>query len=1610
MAEFKLGRIRFVWKGTWATTTVYYKDDVIRLGGRLYICITGHTSSANFDTDSANWETFSDGTTWRGPWTTSTYYGINDIVTYGGYLYIANAGHTSAATNALGLEDNQSDWDIFAEGFDWQNNWGTSTRYRINQLVKYGGAVYLCNTGHTSNADANLGLEADSASWDLLVEGQEWKSDWTISTKYKKYDIVKYGGTLYICNTGHVSAATDALGLEDDQAKWDIYQQAFIYLSNWLNNTRYKINDVVRYGGDLYICTQGHTSAAFLEDSVAGSLGQDSDKWEIFVPGLQWDDSWSPETVYQPGDLVTYGGYVYVSQTIHVGATPVSGSDWQVFTTGFKFRGEWGEDSTNQDYRIGDVVRRGGYTYIATVDNNNIPPPDVTAWDILNTGILWQGDWTNGAVYAAGDAVKYGNNSYICVDDHTSDNATNRPDVDINGDFWNLLAGGAESSALTTSGDLLYYGGAGPTRLPIGTIGQALTVNTNGNPEWTTFGTLNDVWYVALEGTDNPYPTNGGNLDRPWRTIKYACQQIDLGAKNPNAKRLLELNRQFIQREVVEWTDYQIANDILPFTSAFTYDSTKCYRDIGYIVDAMIYDVTHGGNKKTREAASSYINGPGQFYILGQEEETAASIEYAITVMSAVLNQTGPATNYQQTNSYTPEVLQITSGLPAESGTVTTVTSFTQNIADVVAAGTLVDLDDPIRVNTSIFVKTGTFLETLPIPVPELTAIVGDELRSTRIQPRGSTVASGDVTYSLAALAHLESIIGDVVQGNTVTAQTGNGESQVAGVDGVPYADATAATTLQNLVQQAQDYIDYRVNGVSGDSSAPAYGGLNNGTENQNHYNAARLIELNRTFLVEDVINYIAQTYVGYVYDTDQCRNDLNHYLTGFKWDLQYESNYRTLTAATAYMNAVEGSLEENMFLLRNGTGLRNCTVDGLTGTLSAPNAYGTRRPSAGAYASLDPGWGPDDERCWITTRSPYVQNVTTFGTGCIGLKVDGDLHNGGNDSIVANDFTHILSDGIGAWVTNLGRSELVSVFSYYAHVAYLAENGGKIRATNGNNSYGNYGSVAEGVDSTENPITASVNNRSLDAQISRVLVSGSEIIHLEYSNAGREYTTATYNFTGPGFGAAVSSANIENGGVFEVRLRNQADGSTVGDTFGGEGYISNANVGQSGDTTTLTLSATEAATAASYQGMRIVITAGTGVGQYGYIQSYDPATKVATIYKDSDGTPGWDTYRTGVAIESTLNATTQYIVEPRVTFAAPASGLYADTAKARARVASNKVVEILIIDPGNGYTSPPVCTVTDPNATLEVPIETRIGNGVLNQPTFSNRGTGYTTSASTVTGDGFADLFQSGSSIYVEGLTEEPNAGSNITFDSLPGQYYKIVTVRELVGSPDGFGGSIAPYSANLQISPDLGIEEAPNHGTNVTIRRRFSQVRLTGHDFLDIGTGNFANTNYPNLPLTDPDPTYEITESGGGRVFYTSTDQDGNFRVGGLFNIEQATGIATLDVDAFNLAGLQELTLGNIALGSTGATITEFSTDGTFTANSDNIVPTQAAIISYIASQIGGGASSLNVNSMTAGVVEISGQQITTTTGVPLNITSPVNFASSVRGTPVALSYYLR
>jgi len=316
-----------------------------------------------------------------------------------------------------------------------------------------------------------------------------------------------------------------------------------------------------------------------------------------------------------------------------------------------------------------------------------------------------------------------------------------------------------------------------------------------------------------------------------------------------------------------------------------------------------------------------------------------------------------------------------------------------------------------------------------------------------------------------------------------------------------------------------------------------------------------------------------------------------------------------------------------------------------------------------------------------------------------------------------------------------------------------------------------------------------------------------------------------------------------------------------------------------------------------------------------------------------------------------------------------------------RVKIATGSITDFIIYDTGSGYSTAPTLTVFDPEEEGEPYYAVHTANGVLGQPTFYNRGTGYATAVVAITGDGYAEDPQVGNSMVIDGIDVVPGPGANVVFAG-DSTVYRLVKVTKTEGS--------APNrTITFQISPVLTRGTAPDHGVSATIRERYSQARLTGHDFLDIGTGNFANTNYPALYIAGQDlaneteQANEVREANGGRVFYTSTDQDGNYRVGELFKVSQAQGGVTLSADFFDLDGLREIRLGGISVGGTQAVIREFSTETTFVANSNNIVPTQKALKAYIESRFTGGGSNLFTNDLTAGQVKFAGRTISNTAG---------------------------
>ena len=46
MADFRLGRLKFNWRGAWTGATDYVIDDIVKFGANTYVCTTNHTSVA----------------------------------------------------------------------------------------------------------------------------------------------------------------------------------------------------------------------------------------------------------------------------------------------------------------------------------------------------------------------------------------------------------------------------------------------------------------------------------------------------------------------------------------------------------------------------------------------------------------------------------------------------------------------------------------------------------------------------------------------------------------------------------------------------------------------------------------------------------------------------------------------------------------------------------------------------------------------------------------------------------------------------------------------------------------------------------------------------------------------------------------------------------------------------------------------------------------------------------------------------------------------------------------------------------------------------------------------------------------------------------------------------------------------------------------------------------------------------------------------------------------------------------------------------------------------------------------------------------------------------
>ena len=190
---------------------------------------------------------------------------------------------------------------------------------------------------------------------------------------------------------------------------------------------------------------------------------------------------------------------------------------------------------------------------------------------------------------------------------------------------------------------------------------------------------------------------------------------------------------------------------------------------------------------------------------------------------------------------------------------------------------------------------------------------------------------------------------------------------------------------------------------------------------------------------------------------------------------------------------------------------------------------------------------------------------------------------------------------------------------------------------------------------------------------------------------------------------------------------------------------------------------------------------------------------------------------------------------------------------------------------------------------------------------------TGGSSSATATLVAGTVESNQSGR-ILVTSFSTSADPGDSLQFATTDGNAYQIQSVSSVTAN------SVAYHVLVFSTSRATPVAS----GVSLNVRKEYSQVRLTGHDFLNVGTGGSDTTNWPGSPSQAKAQANQVVTlaTDPGRVYYVATDEDGNFYVGDQFRVEQATGQVTLDSSAFDLSGLESLQLGSIG-GLIGASV---------------------------------------------------------------------------------------
>lgn len=1144
----------------------------------------------------------------------------------------------------------------------------------------------------------------------------------------------------------------------------------------------------------------------------------------------------------------------------------------------------------------------------------------------------WRGDWVASTAYVIDDIVKFGANTYVCTTNHTSvSDETTWYTTDLT--KWSLHTEGVVNRGNWTSGvyykinDIVNYGNT-QYRVTAGFSTNAFS--TTYLTEYLRGFQYEDSWDSATEYQPGDFVTYGGysyvatSINTNKIPSDYLAADWDVVTTGFDAVGTYSTVTAYKAGDVVQFGGYAYvaegnSTNVHPTVNTSWNLIVPGIRWAGTYATATVYELgdavqrnsnsyisvasTNTGNDPATDTLGTYWNAltqgsetnvlTTQGDMLIQSGSGAARLPVGAAGSTLTISDAGYPE--WQSNNVTDPVYYVTEeGSDSNTG---------ENISNSFAS--LGKALSVVSNNGTIYVKAGVYNETLPLIVPPEVTVVGDNIRTTKIKAASgnSNIWRLTLNYDLhnvafgSVIAFSNGARGTYLYGNAAE----NVIDLIRDTQYAPFFTNTTITTIDNV-------------GYSGPPT------LISQAVNETNAHSKMFLMSDKTMLkdlqMEGLTGYTAASTAhsasGSITGTTLTSSNLIDDYVG-----------TTITgtgvaANTKIINVLNSTTAEVSV---------SQTVTATAMTFTAPPQDINNAHIKGVYISLNPNSA--------ITKSPYISQCSAFSTGGVGAIVDGRIHRHfpvgsatpSNKSIVFDSFTNIHDNGVSFWVTNNGAAEFVSCFSYYAHISYAATRGGRIRSLAGNSSWGTYGLVSSGYNFDETPVTGTI--EGLQLKFDANSISGSGFVESGrvigqtsgaegYINSSQSdkliYHLVTAGPLGVGTGFQVGEQiRADNGTTATLLANTDANTGINGFTFPMSGLPSTLEDGGS----------VEFITGSGNGGLNNQTI--TGADQFTYVVSNisyrapDGRGSVAVsrgqLGSVAAGHTGGSTYITAYP-ETGTTATLLASVAPSDTtiFVSSTTGF---AAGGYAKVADELMKIVTVVS----------------STSLEV---SRSADGSGSAGSYSNGAATVAIGASTsVSSELFRDRTNSDSELRVTD-TSGFNANQFLKIDS---EFMDVTSV-----TADTLGTSIVVFAEEKSAKA--------YDGQQVKIRFLYSQGRFTGHDFLQVGTGGTSTTNWPGTPTQDPVQTQEVVEDFPGRVFYVSADSNGNFRVGKYFKVNQATGSATLNASAFDLSGLTSLRLGSIGA-QLGAQINEFSTDTALSQNSNEKVPTQAAVKAYIDNQ---------------------------------------------------------